>query len=103
MQVGTRPGSTPSWLNLIEYFFSILSKRGLASVQQPKQDLKELLHRFLASYNESCNPFTWTKGPEHLQRIIGTTKKPRRRPAKGLMGRCVSAGAEFQNCGGAAL
>jgi transposase len=58
-----------SWLNLIECFFSILSKQGLAhSVQRSKQDLKELLHRFLASYNETCNPFTWTKGPEHLQR-----------------------------------
>jgi transposase len=80
-----------SWLNLIECFFSILSKQGLAhSVQRSKQDLKELLLRFLASYNETCNPFTWTKGPEQLQRIIETTqeyqashpKKPRRRRAK---------------------
>jgi transposase len=54
-----------SWVNLIECFFSILSKQGLAhSVQRSKQDLKELLHRFLASYNENCNPFVWTKGPE---------------------------------------
>ncbi len=80
-----------SWVNLIECFFSILSKQGLAhSVQHSKQDLKELLHRFLASYNQTCNPFTWTKGPEHLQHIIETTKdyqalhpkKPRRRRAK---------------------
>ena len=80
-----------SWVNLIECFFSILSKQGLAhSVQHCKQDLKELLHRFLANYNRTCNPFTWTKGPEHLQRIIETTKdyqvlhprKPRRPPAK---------------------
>jgi len=80
-----------SWVNLIECFFSILSKQGLAhSVQHSKQDLKELLHRFIASYNETCNPFTWTKGPEHLQRIIETTreyqalhpKKPRRRRGK---------------------
>jgi len=79
-----------SWVNLIECFFSILSKQGLAhSVQHSKQDLKELLHRFIASYNETCNPFTWTKGPEHLQRIIETTReyqalhprKPRRRRA----------------------
>jgi len=64
-----------SWVNLIECFFSILSKQGLAhSVQHSKQDLKELLHRFLASYNQTCNPFTWTKCPEHLQRIIETTK-----------------------------
>lgn len=77
-----------SWVNLIECFFSILSKQGLAhSVQRSKKDLKELLQRFLASYNTNCGPFTWTKGPEHLQRIIETTKeyqaahprKPRRR------------------------
>lgn len=80
-----------SWVNLIECFFSILSKQGLAhSVQRSKKDLKELLQRFLASYNAHCGPFTWTKGPGHLQRIIETTKeyqaahpkKPRRRHAK---------------------
>lgn len=80
-----------SWLNLIECFFSILSKQGLAhSVQRSKHDLKELLHRFLANYNRTCQPFTWTKGPEQLQRIIETTKqyqavhprKSRRRRAK---------------------
>jgi transposase len=81
-----------SWVNLIECFFSILSKQGLAhSVQRSKQDLKELLQQFIASYNANCGPFTWTKGPEQLQRIIETTKeyqaahpkKPRRRRAKG--------------------
>jgi transposase len=80
-----------SWVNLIECFFSILSKQGLAhSVQRSKQDLKHLLHRFMASYNATCSRFTWTKGPEQLQRIIETTKeyqathphKPRRRRAK---------------------
>jgi transposase len=80
-----------SWVNLIECFFSILSKQGLAhSVQRSKQDLKELLTRFLANYNQNCNPFTWTKGPQQLQRIIETTKeyqavhprKPRRRRSK---------------------
>ena len=80
-----------SWVNLIECFFSILSKQALAqSVQHSKRDLKDLLHRFLANYNETCSPFTWTKGPEQLQRIIETTKqyqaahprKPRRRKAK---------------------
>jgi transposase len=80
-----------SWVNLIECFFSILSKQGLAhSVQRSKQDLKDLLHRFLASYNATCGPFTWTKGPEQLQRIIETTKqyqathprKPRRKRSR---------------------
>jgi transposase len=80
-----------SWVNLIECFFSILAKQGLAhSVQHSKQDLKQLLHRFLANYNETCTPFTWTKGPEQLKRIIESTKgyqdahprKPRRRRGK---------------------
>ncbi len=80
-----------SWVQLIECFFSILGKPGLAhSVQHSQQDLPELLHRFLASYHETCSPFTWTKGPAHRQRIIETTKayralhprKPRRRQAQ---------------------
>lgn len=80
-----------SWVNLIECFFGILSKQGLAhSAQRSKQDLKNVLVRFLESYNATCSLFTWTKGPEHLQRIIETTKdyqtahprKPRRRTAK---------------------
>ena len=80
-----------SWVNLIECFFSILNKQGLAhSVQRSKQDLKDLLHRFLASYNATCGPFTWTKGPAQLQRIIETTRqyqathprKPRRKRSK---------------------
>ncbi len=65
-----------SWVNLIECFFNILSKQGLAhSVQRSKQDLKDLLHRFLDNYNQTCNPFTWSKGPDHLQRVIETTKE----------------------------
>jgi transposase len=80
-----------SWVNLIECFFSILSKQGLAhSVQRSKQDLKDLIQQFIASYNANCGPFTWTKGPEQLQRIIETTKeyqvahpkKPRHRRTK---------------------
>ena len=43
-----------SWVNLIECFFSILSKQALAqSIQHSKRDLKDLLHRFLANYNET--------------------------------------------------
>jgi hypothetical protein len=48
-----------SWVNLIECFFSILSKQGLAhSVQRSNPDLKGLLQRFLANYNQTCGPFT---------------------------------------------
>ena len=64
-----------SWMNLIECFFSLLSKRALThSVQRSKHDLKVHLLRFLKTYSEHPTPFTWTKGPAHFQRIIDATK-----------------------------
>lgn len=65
-----------SWMNLIECFFSILTRQGLQqSVHRSKQELKEYLERFIEHYNQSCSPFVWTKGPEQLQRIIEATKE----------------------------
>ena len=65
-----------SWMNMIECFFSILTRQALTqSVQRSKKDLKELLHRYLNKYSENPTPFTWTKGPEHFQRIIDATKQ----------------------------
>jgi len=83
-----------SWANLIECFFSILGKQGLSQrVDRSKKSLREFLLDYLATYNETSSPFTWTKGPEQLQSIIETTKayqqghppkrrrRKRRRPA----------------------
>ena len=65
-----------SWMNLIECFFSILTRQALTqSVQRSKKDLKAFLLRYLEKYRENPRPFTWTKGPEQLQRIIETTKE----------------------------
>lgn len=65
-----------SWMNMIECFFSILSRQALTqSVQRSKKDLKDLLLRYLKKYSENPTPFTWTKGPEHFQRIIEATKQ----------------------------
>ena len=65
-----------SWMNMIECFFSILTRQALThSVQRSKKDLKELLHRYLNTYSKNPTPFTWTKGPEHFQRIIEATKQ----------------------------
>jgi transposase len=79
-----------SWVNLIEVFFSILGKQGLTQrVDRSTRSLRAFLLRYLEQYNETSAPFTWTKGPEKLQRIIETTaaahtngqipKRPRRR------------------------
>jgi len=65
-----------SWMNLIECFFSILTRQALTqSVQRSKKDLKDFLLRYLKKYSENPTPFTWTKGPEHFQRIIEATKE----------------------------
>lgn len=65
-----------SWMNMIECFFSILTKQALThSVQRSKKDLKDFLLRYLNKYSQNPTPFTWTKGPEHFQRIIEATKE----------------------------
>lgn len=65
-----------SWMNMIECFFSILTRQALTqSVQRSKKDLKDFLIRYLKRYSENPTPFTWTKGPEHFQRIIEATKE----------------------------
>jgi transposase len=80
-----------SWLNLVECFFSILTRQALTqSVQRSKKDLKDFLLRYLKKYSENPTPFTWTKGPDQLQRIIEATKEyqaahprqPKRRKGK---------------------
>jgi len=63
-----------SWTNLIEVFFSVLGRQGLSQcVHQSAAHLRRFLLDYIETYNESCGPFTWTKGPEHLQRIIEAT------------------------------
>jgi hypothetical protein len=65
-----------SWMNMIECFFSILTRQALTqSVQRSKKDLKDFLLRYLKKYSENPTPFTWTKGPDQLQRIIEATKE----------------------------
>lgn len=51
-----------SWLNQIECWFSILSRRALrgASFTSP-QEVREAIDRFIAAYNENATPFEWTK------------------------------------------
>jgi transposase len=80
-----------SWMNLVECFFSILTRQALTqSVQRSKKDLKDFLLRYLKKYSENPTPFTWTKGPDQWQRIIEATKEyqaahprqPKRRKGK---------------------
>src|SRR5216683_8443527 len=53
-----------SWMNMVECFFSILTRQALThSVQRSKKDLKDFLLRYLKKYSQNPTPFTWTKGP----------------------------------------
>ena len=55
-----------SWLNMIEIFFSILSRSALkgASFTSPKQ-LRQAIDRYIAVYQETATPFEWTKETVH--------------------------------------
>ena len=65
-----------SWMNMIKCFFSILTRQALTqSVQRSKKELKDFLIQYLNKYSQNPTPFTWTKGPEHFQRIIEATKQ----------------------------
>lgn len=69
-----------SWLNLIEAFFSILTRQGLQqAVHRSGRQLTNFLYRFIKEYNQRCGPFVWTKGPDKLKRIIKLTKEFQRK------------------------
>ena len=64
-----------SWVNLVECFFSILTRTGLQQqVHKSGRALERFLKDFIKTYNENCGPFTWSKGPKKLSRIIQLTK-----------------------------
>jgi transposase len=64
-----------SWTNLVECFFSILTRQGLQqAVHKSGKELERFLKAYFAEYNQHCQPFVWTKGPQKLQRIIELTR-----------------------------
>jgi transposase len=64
-----------SWVNLVECFFSILTRTGLQQqVHKSGKALEKFLKLFIENYNQTCGPFRWTKGPAKLSKIIKLTK-----------------------------
>lgn len=55
-----------SWLNQIEIWFSILSRRALkgASYTSPQQ-VRNAIDRFIKAYNDKAAPFEWKKKEVH--------------------------------------
>jgi transposase-like protein/transposase len=56
-----------SWLNLVEVFFSIITRQAIrrGSFVSVK-DLVSAIRRFIDGWNERCHPFTWTKPPDEV-------------------------------------
>jgi transposase len=54
-----------SWLNLVEAFFSIITRQALRRGNVPTvADLVAAIERFIDARNDRCRPFTWTKDPD---------------------------------------
>lgn len=55
-----------SWLNQIECWFSILSRRALKGASFTSiRELREAIDHFIAAYNEEAAPFEWRKAKVH--------------------------------------
>jgi transposase len=66
-----------SWLNLVEAFFSIITRQALRRGNFPTvADLIAAIDRFIAAWNDRCAPFTWTKNPDT---VIAKATDPRHR------------------------
>src|ERR687896_19860 len=68
-----------SWLNLVEAFFSIITRQALRRGDFPTvADLIAAIERFIAAWNDRCRPFTWTKDPDTV--IAKAADLRRRKP-----------------------
>ena len=54
--------TSASWLNQIEIWFGILSRKSLDGMSFiSTEELKNHIMEYIKSYNESCEPFRWRK------------------------------------------
>jgi transposase len=62
-----------SWLNLVEVFFSIITRQAIrrGSFDNVKE-LTTAIRAFIAGWNDRCHPFIWTKTAD---KILPHTRK----------------------------
>lgn len=61
--------TSASWLNQVEGFFSILTRRSLKRASFPSRAaLRRHIEDFLKSWNDDPTPFVWTKSPKAIVR-----------------------------------
>jgi len=65
-----------SWLNLVEVFFSIITRQAIRrGTFGSVAELIAAIRRFIDGWNERCHPFVWSKSPDE---ILGHVR-PRKR------------------------
>jgi transposase len=61
-----------SWLNQVECWFSILQGQSLTGASfKSVDDLKAHIDAYIAEYNNTAEPFVWTKSKVHQRRVKG--------------------------------
>ena len=61
-----------SWLNQVECWFSILQGQSLTGASFTSVEaLKAHIDAYIASHNETAEPFIWTKSEVHQRRVKG--------------------------------
>jgi transposase len=80
--------TSASWLNLVEVFFSIVDRQALRRGDFPGiGDLIAAIDRFCQTWNEHCQPFSWTKPADE---ILAKLKRPDRLSNRSTGGLSVS-------------
>ncbi len=64
--------TSASWLNLVETFFSILTRKQLQrGVHRSTRELETAIQAYLATYNTAPRPFVWTKTADQILASLG--------------------------------
>jgi hypothetical protein len=62
-------------MNLVEVFFSIVKRQALRRGDFPSvDDLTTAISRFCQSWNEHCQPFSWTKPAHEILAKLNRTR-----------------------------
>jgi transposase len=66
--------TSASWMNLVEGFFSIITRQAIRRGSFPSvADLAAAIRRFVDGWNERCHPFVWVKDADDI--MVKATRK----------------------------
>ena len=69
--------TSASWINAVEGFFSIITRRRIRrGVFKSVPELEEAIRRYIREHNRSAKPFVWTKTAETILGKIARLPAP---------------------------